>query len=148
MEFSKATELHGKRYLDGWVISDLLRTGLCWNVKERKLSHTDYTVFTTNKEAFDETKKEYFPQGNFTILWTRVIRTIEQDSDKDLEPKAVEEPFKNGDKVRYAGGLVFTFIGINPSNTREAFCITKGYNRNKDILSSLPINKLRKHESN
>lgn len=138
MEFNKVTELHGKTYVDGWIISDLLRTGLCWNVKERKLSHTDYTVFLTNKEAFDETKLEHFPQGNFTILWVRVIRTIE-----DIESKTKEEPFKNGDKVRYAGGLLFTFVGINPNNTSEAFCTHLNYKKDKTLITSLPINRLK-----
>ena len=77
MEFNKVTELHGKNYVDGWVIADLLHIGRYWNNKEKRFTSVNHTVFPTNKEAFDETKLGYFPQGNFTILWTRVIRNID-----------------------------------------------------------------------
>jgi len=31
--------------------------------------------------------------------------------------------FQNGDKVKYAGGLVFTFIGYHPEDRSRSFCI-------------------------
>lgn len=31
--------------------------------------------------------------------------------------------FQNGDKVQYAGGLIFTFIGYHPVDRRRSFCI-------------------------
>ena len=33
------------------------------------------------------------------------------------------ENFKNGDKVKYSYGLTFTFIGVNPLNNKEAYCL-------------------------
>jgi len=29
---------------------------------------------------------------------------------------------KNGDKVKYRGGLTYTFIGLNPDNQEYAYC--------------------------
>ncbi|MBN1275071.1 hypothetical protein JXA12_02165 [Candidatus Woesearchaeota archaeon] len=33
-----------------------------------------------------------------------------------------ELPFKNGDKVRCWGGLVYTFVGLDPFDSSYAYC--------------------------
>jgi hypothetical protein len=31
--------------------------------------------------------------------------------------------FKNGDKVKYSYGLIFTFIGLDPDDNTHAYCL-------------------------
>lgn len=59
--------------------------------------------------------------------------------------------FKNGDKVKYCYGLTFIFIGDNPNNENEAYCIhptavdkNSDFNINNNIkrIDSLLIEKL------
>jgi len=58
--------------------------------------------------------------------------------------------FKNGDRVKYAGGLTFIFIGLNPTNNNEAYCIHPSatyqpYPNSREYkqISLLPINRLK-----
>ena len=45
--------------------------------------------------------------------------------------------FNNGDQVFYRMGLVFTFIGLNPENNEEAYCLhPSALDRNTDAFNT------------
>jgi len=46
---------------------------------------------------------------------------------------------KNGDKVKYAYGLEFIFIGNNPFKSGDAYCVNPTTNK----IDSLPIERLK-----
>lgn len=57
----------------------------------------------TNKKTKETDSKEVENNGIYTLLGTL--------------------QFKNGDKVKYANGLTFVFVGLDPFDNTKAYCI-------------------------
>ena len=58
--------------------------------------------------------------------------------------------FKNGDKVKYSYGLIFTFIGLDPDDNTHAYCLhpTATYkicesSIDYKVVNRLPLDKLK-----
>ena len=80
------------------------------------------------------------------------------DTDKKLSNEALSEPlqqcnvsgsaFQNGDKVKYAYGLTFIFVGLDPFDNNYAYCVnintvyqTQPELKHK-IVDRLPLDRL------
>lgn len=84
-----------------------------------------------------------------TLLAATLVLGLSTDGRREIVP-IEHEPLKNGDVVKYAGGRNFLFVGKDPYEPMNAYCVDPKYfeepkepqQPRKRKIESLPLNRL------